>query len=146
MAIAFEKPLKDFLKNFQKDLSQLQKTLKKESDQLLKKVKTSTQKDSLQAKRSEIEKLIEKNLKKYEPTINKFVADVHKSAKKAGIDLTDIEQKVKDNLHYARERLSKTSLGKKVAKGQGKKAAVKKATPTRKAKPSTGKGPGNEAN
>jgi hypothetical protein len=134
MAIAFEKPLKDFLKNFQKDLTQLQKTLKKESDDLLKKVKSTTQKDHIQAKRKEIEKLIEKNLKKYEPTINKFVAEVHSSAKKAGIDLSEIEKKVRDNLHFAKDKLAKTTIGKKATKVAKKTSTGPKRPAAKKAK------------
>lgn len=131
MAMSFEKPLKDFLKNFQKDLNVLQKTLKKESDELVKKVKTTANKDSVVAKRKELEQLIEKNLKKYEPTINKFVHELNTSAKKAGVDLTQLEKKVKDNLKTARTRLTKAGDAVK-KKAPGKKAGGKKATASAK--------------
>lgn len=131
MAVTFEKPLKNFLKNFQKDLNILQKTLKKESDDLLKRVKTAAGKENVQAKRKELEKLLEKNMKKYEPTISKFVAEVNKNAKKAGVDLTDLEKKVRDNLHTARTRLTKASATVKsrtTTKGKKAAAPAKKST------------------
>jgi flagellar hook-basal body complex protein FliE len=104
----------------------------------LKKVKTAAGKENVQAKRKELEKLLEKNLKKYEPTISKFVAEVNKNAKKAGVDLTDLEKKVRDNLHTARTRLAKASATVKTRTAvKGKKAAPAKkaAAPAKKAAP-----------
>lgn len=123
----FEKPLKDFLSKFQKDLNMLQKSLKKESDDIVKKVKAATKKDNIQAKRHEVEALIEKNLKKYEPTINKFVHELNSSAKRAGVDLTELEQKVRDNLKTARVRMAKAS-------GKGKSGVTKAMPKVKKAK------------
>lgn len=120
MAFAIDKQLKEFMASFQKDLATLQKTIKKESDDLVSKVKTAAQKDNLQAKRKEIEQLVEKNLKKYEPTINRFVHDLNKSAMKAGVDLTELEKKVRTNLATARKKLTE--------KAEDTRKTVKKAT------------------
>lgn len=145
-ASKFEKPLKEFLSKFQKDLDQLQKSLKKEGDDIVKKVKTATQKDNIQAKRQEIEQLIEKNLKKYEPTINKFVAELNTSAKRAGVDLTDLEQKVRDNLKTARTRLSKAGeKAKKAGANVRKKATKAKSSGAKKAKKSETSATGGES-
>ncbi len=130
--MAFEKPLKDFLEKFQKDLNVLQKTLKREGDDLVKKVKTAANRDNLQAKRKDIELVIEKNLKKYEPTINKFVSELNTSAKKAGVDLSDLEKKVKDNLHAARAKLSKTGETVKAKATKAKAGATKAGAKTAK--------------
>lgn len=118
-----EATLKEFLSNFQKDLNTLQKSVKKESEDLVQKLKTAANKDSVQAKRKELEQMVEKNLKKFEPTINKFVHELNVSAKKAGVDLTELEKKVRTNLQTARTRLTKA--------GEGVKAKAKKKT-TRK--------------
>jgi hypothetical protein len=130
MAFAIDKQLKEFMANFQKDLATLQKTIMKESDDLVTKVKTAAQKDNLQAKRKEIEQIVEKNLKKYEPTINRFVHDLNKNAKKAGVDLTQLEKKVRSNLATARKKLTE--------KVEDTRSTVKKAAGANgKAKPKT---------
>ena len=127
--MAIEKPLSDFLNNFQKDLKQLQKKIKQEGDHLVSKAKTAATKDNLNAKRKEVEHLVEQKLKKLEPTINRFVHELNQTAKKAGVDLTDLEKKVLTNLATARGRLAKASgkPGSKKTTGKAKKAAPKKA-------------------
>jgi hypothetical protein len=131
--MALDKPLKDFLSSFQKDLSKLQKTLQKESDALVKKVKSAAQKDNIQARRKEIEVLVEKNLKKFEPTINKFVHELNKTTKKAGVDLSELEKKVRDHVATARTKLTHASdTVKKNAKKSGAKAKKAATNATRK--------------
>ena len=104
--MAFEKAAKDFLSKFQKDLDGLQKAIKKEGDDLVKKVKKAATSDKVVTKRKEIEKLVESKLKKFEPTINKLVHELNTNAKRAGVDLTDLEKTVRDNLATARTKLS----------------------------------------
>ena len=127
--MALEKPLSDFLNNFQKDLKQLQKKIKQEGDHLVSKAKNAATKDNLNAKRKEVEHLVEQKLKKLEPTINRFVHELNQTAKTAGVDLTDLEKKVRTNLATARGRLAKASgkAGSKKTTGKAKKAAPKKA-------------------
>ncbi len=129
-----EATLKEFLSNFQKDLNTLQKSVKKESEDLVQKLKTAANKDSVQAKRAELEQMVEKNLKKFEPTINKFVHELNVSAKKAGVDLTELEKKVRSNLQTARTRLSKAGEGvkAKAKKKTARKSPAKKATTLKK--------------
>lgn len=132
-----EATLKDFLSNFQKDLNTLQKSVKKESEDLVAKLKTAANKDSVQAKRKELEQMVEKNLKKFEPTINKFVHELNVSAKKAGVDLTELEKKVRSNLQTARSKLSKAGddVKAKAKKKTARKAPAKKQSATLKKKP-----------
>lgn len=139
MANAFDKNVKQFLDRFQKDLGKLQKTLKQESDELVKKVKTATTKESLNARRKEVEKLVEQSIKKYEPTINKFVHELNTTAKKAGVDLTDLEKKVRENLHSARSKLAKASA---TAKKVKTKAAAKAKAAAGKTESTVAKGTG----
>lgn len=136
MATAFDKNVKQFLDKFQKDLTKLQNTLKKEGDELVKKVKGATNSESLNARRKEVEKLVEQSIRKYEPTINKFVHDLNTTAKKAGVDLTDLEKKVRDNIKIAREKLVKASA---TAKKVKTKATARAKAATGKAKSTTKK-------
>ena len=145
MAFAFDKPLREFLQNFQKDINLLQKKLKQESDELVHKAKAAANKDSLHARRQEIEKLLEQKLTKLEPSINKFVHELNTTAKKAGVDLGDLEKKVRGKLAGARSKLAKDAgltrtrskkTGAKRApakKAAGKKASAKKAVKPAKA-------------
>lgn len=128
--MALEKPLKDFLNNFQKDLGALQKTLKKESDDLVKKVRTAASNGKIQARRKDLETAVEKQLKKFEPTINKFVHELSKSAKKAGVDLTQLEKSVRSNLAAARAKLSHAEHAKKTRTG-AKKTGARRASSTK---------------
>jgi ElaB/YqjD/DUF883 family membrane-anchored ribosome-binding protein len=125
MTLSLEKPVKDFLAKFQQDLDNLQSTIRKEGDDLVKKVKLAASKENVDVKRKEFEKLVEAKLKKFEPAINKFVHELNVNAKKAGVDLTDLEQKVRSNLRTARNRLSKTAA---TVRAKGKKASKKSAT------------------
>lgn len=140
MAISFEKPVKDFLTKFQKDLNHLQSTIKKESDDLVKKVKLAASKESVEHKRKELEKLVDAKLKKFEPAINKFVHELNVNAKKAGLDLTDLEKKVRSNLQTARSRLSKTAdMVRKKTKKAGKAAPSTTGAKKKKKKVTTAK-------
>jgi small-conductance mechanosensitive channel len=137
MAFAFDKPLRDFLQNFQKDLNVLQKKLKQESDELLHKAKAAANSESLNARRQEIEKLLEQKLTKIEPSINKFVHELNTTAKKAGVNLGDFEKNVRVKLASARGKLAKDARRKKTPakRAPAKKVAVKKAATKRSAQP-----------
>lgn len=139
--------MKDFVSRLQKDLAQLQKTIQQESDDLLKKVKTAATKDNIIAKGKEIEKLMETKLKRFEPQLNKFMEDVRKNAKKAGIDIDTIGQQVRSKIKTAgkKAKTSTSSAGHTTSKRAGggtKKAATTKAatkTTSAKAKTATAK-------
>lgn len=134
MSLPLEKPVKDFLNKFQKDLNALQSSLKKEGDDLIKKVKKVTTKDELDARKRELEKLVEAKLKRMEPAINRFMHELNTNAKKAGVDLTKLESKVRSNLQTARSKLHKAASS---VKKTGVKAGKRKATKAKRRKPAS---------
>lgn len=93
--------MKDFIKKLQKDLKSLEHAIKKDSDELVKKVKTYASKENLAAAGIEIEKVLEKKLKEFEPTINKVVGEIRKNAAKAGINVDTVESKVRSTVKKA---------------------------------------------
>ena len=93
--------MKDFIKKLQKDLKSLEHAIKKDSDELVKKVKTYASKENLAAAGVEIEKVLEKKLKEFEPTINKVVGEIRKNAAKAGINVDTVESKVRSTVKKA---------------------------------------------
>ena len=90
--------MKDSVIKLQKDLAHLQKTLKQEGDDLDKKLRTATNKKNLKATGRHLEKMVESRLKKFEPQVNRVVADLRKNAKKAGINVDAIEKTVRARL------------------------------------------------
>ncbi len=121
--------MKNFIGKLQQDLAHLQKTLKQEGDDLVKKLRIATNKKNLKATGKHLEKMVESRLKKFEPQVNRVVADLRKNAKKAGINVDAIEKNVRARLGV------KTKSRKKTASKNGK-ASVRKA-PARKATKTT---------
>ena len=132
--------MKDFIKKLQKDLKTLETAVKKDSDELLKKVKSYATKENLTAAGVEIEKILEKKLKEFEPTINKVVGEIRKNAAKAGINVDNVESTVRSTVKKATDSV-KTAAGKRgfdvdKAVSQVKSAAKSAAeTAKKKAKP-----------
>lgn len=104
--------MKDFIKKLQKDLKSLENAVKKDSDELLKKVKSYATKENITAAGVEIEKVLEKKLKEFEPTINKVVSEIRKNAAKAGINVDTVETTVRSTVKKATDRV-KTAAGKR---------------------------------
>lgn len=128
----------------QKDLNRLQKTLEKEGDDLLKKIQKAAvkaKKDTgMSNKTREIEKLIETKIKKFEPALEKFYKEVKVSARKYGIDLTGLEEKMttaKDKL--AKKQTTKKKTTKKKTTKAKKKATTKTTSKTAAKKKTTKK-------
>lgn len=84
----------EFVNRLQKEFKSLQKVIEKEGDDLVKKVKAATNSKNVAATRKQVEALVEEKLKKFEPAIKSLITEVKKNAKKAGIDLTDLEHKI----------------------------------------------------
>ena len=93
--------MKDFIKKLQKDLKSLEHAIKKDSDELVKKMKTYASKENLAAAGVEIEKVLEKKLKEFEPTINKVVGEIRKNAAKAGINVDTVGSRVRSTVKKA---------------------------------------------
>lgn len=93
--------MKDFIKKLQKDLKSLETAIKKDSDELVKKVKSYATKENLTAAGVEIEKVLEKKLKEFEPTLNKVVSEIRKNAAKAGINVDQVESQVRSTVKKA---------------------------------------------
>lgn len=93
--------MKDFIKKLQKDLKSLEHAIKKDSDELVKKVKSYATKENISAAGVEIEKVLEKKLKEFEPTINRVVGEIRKNAAKAGINVDTVESKVRSTVKKA---------------------------------------------
>ncbi len=129
--------MKDFIKKLQKDLKTLENAVKKDSDELLKKVKSYATKENITAAGVEIEKVLEKKLKEFEPTINKVVNEIRKNAAKAGINVDSVESTVRSTVKKATERV-KNEAGKRgfdVDKAVSQvKSAAKSAAATAKKK------------
>jgi hypothetical protein len=104
--------MKDFINKLQNDLKGLQEAIKKDSDELLKKVKTYATAENLRSAGAEIEKLMEQRLKKFEPTVNKVVEEIRKSASKAGINVDDLETKVRRTVKKAASQFRKATTKK----------------------------------
>lgn len=129
--------MKDFIKKLQKDLKNLETAVKKDSDELLKKVKSYATKENLTAAGVEIEKILEKKLKEFEPTINKVVGEIRKNAAKAGINVDNVESTVRSTVKKAAAtvRSAAEKRGFDVDKTMAKvKTAAKSAADTAKRK------------
>lgn len=133
--------MNSFIGRFQKDLNKLQKSLEKEGDDLLAKIKKAAkaaQKSNVNTKRKEIEKLIEKKIRSFEPAFEKFYHEVKVGARKYGIDLTGFEETVKRTTRTAKNKLK--AVQKDGRKGTKKKSTAAKATKAKtsaKAKPAS---------
>jgi hypothetical protein len=89
----------------QKDLNMLQTTLEREGDKLVKKIKTAAKKNGVPTDVDHFETLIEEQVKKFEPALDKFLGNVKTSAAKYGIELDGIEQKVRHTAKVASTKL-----------------------------------------
>jgi hypothetical protein len=128
--------MNSFIKKLQKDLKNLESAVKKDSDELLKKVKAYATKENITAAGAEIEKVLEKKLKDFEPTINKVVTEIRKNAAKAGINVDTVESKVRSTVKKATDSVKSAaekrgiSVEKTVAQVKSAaEAAKKKAEP-----------------
>jgi hypothetical protein len=113
--------MKGFISKLQKDLNKLQDTLQKEGADLVQKVKNIADKEAIEVKAKEIEKLIAAKLKKFEPAFESLLREIKKGASSAGVDLSKLEKGIKSRTSAAKSRISKAKS--KVVK---KTAAVKK--------------------
>ena len=129
--------MKDFIKKLQKDLKNLETAVKKDSDELLKKVKSYATKENITAAGVEIEQILEKKLKDFEPTITNVVGEIRKNAAKAGINVDNVESTVRSTVKKAaaRVRSAAEKRGFDVDKTMAKvKTAAKSAAETAKKK------------
>ncbi|MEZ4741247.1 MAG: hypothetical protein R3B45_02175 [Bdellovibrionota bacterium] len=128
--------MNSFVERLQKDLAMLQSTLQKEGNDLVKKVKKIAAKNKLDSKAKEIEKLIERKLKTFEPAIETLYKEIKKNAKKAGVDLSKLEINFKKKTAAAKKKLKtkkkttkkKSTTKKKTAKKTTTKKTTKKAS------------------
>lgn len=120
--------MNDFINKVQKELNKLQKTLEKEGEVMMKKIKTRAAKAETKVsdRKKDISVLIDKQLQKFEPAVEKFYKELKTSAGKYGIDLTDIESKVKSTTRKAAKSLNLGTKKKKTKKKVTKKNATAK--------------------
>lgn len=119
--------MNEILNKVQNDLGKLQKTLEREGEMLLGKLKEVANKaasnKNVQAKREEIERLVEKQIKRFEPALDKFYSELKTTAGKYGVDMDKVETKVRDVKEKAEAKLGKN--GKKSSSKTGNtKSAV----------------------
>lgn len=116
--------MNEILNKVQTDLGKLQKTLEREGEILLGKLKEAANKaaanKSVQAKRKEIEKLVEAQIKRFEPALDKFYSELKTTASKYGVDMEKVETKVRS----AKEKAASTFGNKKKSKSSSSKSAV----------------------
>ncbi len=119
--------MNEILNKVQSDLGKLQKTLEREGEMLLSKLKDAANKaaanKSVQAKRKEIEKLVETQIKRFEPALDKFYSELKTTASKYGVDMEKVETKVRS----AKEKAASTFASKNKKKSTGKSSSSKSA-------------------
>ena len=137
--------MKGFISKLQRDLNRLQETLQKEGADLVQKVKHIADKETIEVKAREVEKLIAAKLKKFEPAFELLLKEIRKGASSAGIDLSKIEKGIKKQatatktrINAAKAKAAKAKAGKKATSAK-KKAPVKAATKPRSKKAAAGK-------
>ncbi|MCX6124686.1 MAG: hypothetical protein NTV34_08050 [Proteobacteria bacterium] len=114
--------MKEFVVRLQKDLKSLQDSLKIDSDQLMDRIKKFVNKKNLAAAAADVERLLELRIKKLEPTLNKVLGQIRRNAAKAGINVEDLEAKIRSNVFRAASTL------KQAAASRGFTKATKKST------------------
>lgn len=119
--------MKDFFKKLQSDVTSIQKSLETQKKDLIKMVNKYADKDQLIQKGLELEQVVEKQLKKYEPSIEKVLARVRDNAKKAGVDFEKYEKKFRTNLKSATSKLKQAAHKNK---STGRKKPSKKSSST----------------
>jgi hypothetical protein len=77
-----------FKDRFYKDFQRFQSLIEKEGTDLLTKIKTLDLKENLESQKGHMAKMIEKKIKTFEPACLKFLEEIKKNAKKAGIEIT----------------------------------------------------------
>jgi hypothetical protein len=125
--------MKKLIGRIQKDLNNFQTTLQKESTDFIDKVKNVDLKSNLDSARKEIGKLLSTKLKKIEPSYSNCVKELHKNAKKAGIDLGRIETEIKKRADVAQTKIKSTTRKTKdtlMNKGKTATTKAKKTTTT----------------
>ncbi len=125
--------MNSFISRVQKDLQKFQKTIEKEGEDLIEKIKTlgnQAKNASVAAKRRDVEKLLEKKVKDVVPVVERLFKEVKTNARKYGIDLGSLEDKVRKS---AARFVDAKPARKAAKKSTAKKAAAKKATTKKKA-------------
>lgn len=125
--------MKEFINKVQSDLNRLQSTLQKEGDDLIKRVKAATDKKNLDRAYEEVEKQMSAKLKKFEPAMQKFFTAIEKNAARAGIDLSDLETRVRTTANRA-AAYAGVSTGRARSTNVRKKKVGRKKTTTAKKK------------
>lgn len=123
--------MKLVLSRLQDDIRKLQTTIHKESADLIERVRKIDLKDNIDAGRKELEKVLGTKLKRFEPIYHTFLREIQKNAKKAGIDLGDLETRFKKSTGAAGKRLKSTRVKAGAKLKTVKKAVTKKKTTTK---------------
>ena len=97
--------MNDLIKKIQKDLTKLQTTVEKEGEQLLKKANKLAKKKHIPMNVDDAADLLERQITKIEPAIEKFYKQLKEHADKYGIDLSGIESKILDKTEIAKSKL-----------------------------------------
>jgi hypothetical protein len=129
--------MNDFVNKVQKELNKLQKTFEKEGEVLLKRIRTraAQAETNVSSRTKDISELIESQMKKIEPAFDKFYKELKTSAGKYGIDLGDIENRVRTTTKKAAARFNlggKSTTTKRKTKKTAKKKKAKKTTAKKK--------------
>ncbi len=124
--------MNELIARVQKDLNKLQKSLEKEGEILLKKIRKTAAKaeDNVSHKKDEVAKLIQKQVKNFEPALEKFYKEIKTNAGKYGVDIDNLENRVKSTTQKAAAKLNlkKKKVSKKKSKKVTKKAKAKTKT------------------
>jgi len=130
--------MSDLLTKVQTDLSKLQKTLEREGETILKKIKEAADRAANNKNvvngRKEIERLVETQYKRFEPTIDRLYTDLKSTAKKDGVNLDTLEKSVKTTTAKAADNLPF-----RVVTSQPHKTVVESAPKTPKKKTGAGR-------
>ena len=114
----------------QLDLNKLQKTLEHEGEVLLSKImeaaSKAAQNEKIVAKKQEIEKLVGKQIERFEPVFDRFYQDLKHKIGKYGFNLDKIGHNIKTTTEQAAIRLHlKTKTTAKAAKKQASNSSKK---------------------
>ena len=139
MAKKFEKPARDFFSRFQKDVDNLQATILKMSGEVEQRLRKATTDEKVQAKKQNVETFIQGKLDKVAPAVSKFLGDLSVNAKKAGIDLSSMENGMQDLLSKTQSHLRTKAGTAKHTTSRKKQPVKKKTVKTSSIKKTTGK-------
>ena len=93
------------ISRIQKDALKFQGFIQKEGVALVERINVNELCESFENRRRNLEALIHKRIKKFEPTYQILVEDLRKNAKKAGIDIDRIERSIKDTACVASDKV-----------------------------------------